>query len=110
MKMQSFPWEESALCARLVREGRADPEDWFPRTKSGSTKAVRICKKCPVSSQCLLYALSSGVYGVWGGKYIGSNRLKSGNRDIEGRLLSHRLNPGQRNDRDNRGRYLPHKG
>ncbi|MCK0092041.1 WhiB family transcriptional regulator [Rhodococcus sp. F64268] len=30
--------------------------------------AKRICRSCPVSMQCLRYALESGErYGVWGG-------------------------------------------
>lgn len=102
-------WEERALCAALVKQEQADPEWWFPRSKGGSSKAAKICKFCPVRSQCLLFALSTRVYGVWGGRYIGPNRVKSAYRDISGELIDDVPKPEATSSatRDERGRYIP---
>jgi len=46
-----------------------DPEMFFPSDGLGVIKAQRICAKCPVSEQCLEYALDNHIdHGVWGGK------------------------------------------
>lgn len=60
-------WLRSAAC---VDE---DPELFFPVGTAGPalrdvTAAKRICSRCPVTDQCLSFALSSGqASGVWGG-------------------------------------------
>ncbi|MET8246619.1 WhiB family transcriptional regulator [Streptomyces sp. NPDC005202] len=60
-------WLRSAAC---VGE---DPELFFPVGTTGPAlrdvaAAKRICARCPVLSQCLTFALSSGqTSGVWGG-------------------------------------------
>ncbi|MFE9775369.1 WhiB family transcriptional regulator [Streptomyces sp. NPDC005931] len=61
-------WLRSAACAG------EDPELFFPVGTSGPavrdvTAAKRVCARCPVTTQCLDYALSSGgrASGVWGG-------------------------------------------
>lgn len=55
-------WVADALCAQT------DPEAFFP-DKGGTTKpAKRVCADCPVTEQCLAYALATGQrFGVWGG-------------------------------------------
>jgi WhiB family transcriptional regulator, redox-sensing transcriptional regulator len=57
-------WQDEALCAEI------DPEIFFPE-KGGSTwQAKRVCRSCPVRSECLDYALThedAGRYGIWGG-------------------------------------------
>ncbi|MFF7855059.1 WhiB family transcriptional regulator [Streptomyces sp. NPDC007904] len=60
-------WLRSAAC---VGE---DPELFFPVGTAGPalrdvTAAKRVCARCPVSTQCLSFALGSGrASGVWGG-------------------------------------------
>jgi WhiB family redox-sensing transcriptional regulator len=61
-------WTEHALCAQ------ADPDAWFPEKGRYdlATIAIRICKSCPVRTQCLDYALSGAdtwrgiTTGIWG--------------------------------------------
>ena len=64
-------WERDALCAALVREGKADTEWWFPFTK-GSNKpetkrAIKVCQECPVWRECRDFAAKWMLIGVWGG-------------------------------------------
>ncbi|MCF1648521.1 MULTISPECIES: WhiB family transcriptional regulator [Streptomyces] len=60
-------WLRSAAC---VDE---DPELFFPVGTAGPalrdvSAAKRVCARCPVTDQCLSFALSSGqTSGVWGG-------------------------------------------
>ncbi|PZH08479.1 transcriptional regulator [Streptomyces sp. NTH33] len=60
-------WLRSAAC---VGE---DPELFFPVGTTGPALrdvegAKRICARCPVTTECLSFALSSGqTSGVWGG-------------------------------------------
>ncbi|MDO4919615.1 WhiB family transcriptional regulator [Kocuria sp.] len=55
-------WQTDALCAQT------DPEAFFPE-KGGSTRdAKRVCEACPVSGQCLDYAMTNDEkFGIWGG-------------------------------------------
>jgi len=55
-------WQTDALCAQT------DPEAFFPE-KGGSTRdAKRLCEACPVSGQCLDYAMTNDEkFGIWGG-------------------------------------------
>jgi WhiB family transcriptional regulator, redox-sensing transcriptional regulator len=60
-------WLRSAAC---VGE---DPEVFFPVGTTGPAlreiaAAKRVCARCPVTPQCLQFALDSGqTSGVWGG-------------------------------------------
>ncbi|MFB7470309.1 WhiB family transcriptional regulator [Kitasatospora sp. NPDC056184] len=62
-------WRESARCRG------ADPELFFPigsstsfPTLAQSDEAKAVCGRCPVSRQCLEWALDAApVEGVWGG-------------------------------------------
>jgi WhiB family redox-sensing transcriptional regulator len=60
-------WLRSAAC---VGE---DPELFFPVGTTGPAlrdvaDAKSVCARCPVTAQCLSFALSSGqTSGVWGG-------------------------------------------
>jgi len=60
-------WRHRALC----RE--EDPELFFPVGNSGPAllqiaEAKTVCRRCPVVSDCLAWALESGQdAGVWGG-------------------------------------------
>jgi len=54
-------WRDDALCAQT------DPEIFFPE-KGGSTRdAKKVCGSCEVRRQCLEYALTYCVTGIWGG-------------------------------------------
>jgi WhiB family transcriptional regulator, redox-sensing transcriptional regulator len=60
-------WRHRALCRDM------DPELWFPVGTSGPAllqvaEAKTVCRRCPVSTECLAYALETGQNdGVWGG-------------------------------------------
>lgn len=55
-------WQESASCAT------AWPEAWFPATGEHAVEARAVCARCPVSVQCLEYALSfERIDGIWAG-------------------------------------------
>ena len=55
-------WAAQALCMG------ADPELFFPPGDGPATQARRICAMCPVSGQCLAYAVTAGEpHGIWGG-------------------------------------------
>ncbi|MGW1894673.1 WhiB family transcriptional regulator [Streptomyces sp. NPDC002004] len=60
-------WLLRAACAA------EDPELFFPVGTSGPARreteaAKRICARCPVTAQCLSWALRTGqTAGVWGG-------------------------------------------
>jgi WhiB family redox-sensing transcriptional regulator len=62
MANQELEWHQEALCAQT------DPEIFFPEGNTTTKQAKAICKTCPVSLQCLEYALKrTEVYGIWGG-------------------------------------------
>ncbi|MFD7202799.1 WhiB family transcriptional regulator [Streptomyces sp. NPDC059893] len=60
-------WLDEAACAG------EDPEVFFPVGTSGPAlqdvrDAKRICHRCPVETECLEWALTTGqTTGVWGG-------------------------------------------
>lgn len=60
-------WRHDAVCRD------EDPELFFPVGKSGPAEvqiaeAKAVCRRCPVASSCLAWALESGQdAGVWGG-------------------------------------------
>jgi len=55
-------WMTDGLCAQT------DPDAFFPE-KGGSTREAKaVCRRCPVSAECLAYALANDArFGVWGG-------------------------------------------
>lgn len=61
-------WRDKARCRGM------DPELFFPVGASGpaleqSERAKAICTRCPVSNQCLEWALETNQHdGIWGGK------------------------------------------
>lgn len=60
--MPDADWMAKARC-----RGR-DPEVFFVRGAAQSRRAVRICDRCPVRSECLDYALELRIdFGIWGG-------------------------------------------
>ncbi len=59
-------WDEAAC-----RD--ADPELFFVAAVSGDQRAFepakQWCRRCPIVADCLRYALSHNVQGVWGGTH-----------------------------------------
>lgn len=61
--MSAGDWRGDALCAQV------DTELFFPE-KGGSTREAKaVCRACPVTAECLAYALGhqENLQGVWGG-------------------------------------------
>jgi WhiB family redox-sensing transcriptional regulator len=59
------PWREMAACAEVGDEVSffPDPEDLV-----GIARAKAICATCPVSAECLTWAIETNQSeGVWGG-------------------------------------------
>jgi WhiB family redox-sensing transcriptional regulator len=55
-------WVERAACAAIPTRR------FFPSEAESSAEAIAVCKQCPVSSECLAYALKHLVVnGIWGG-------------------------------------------
>ena len=84
-------WQNAALCAQ------EDPEAWFPEKGVRPRKAKAICRRCPVRSECLEFAVSNGIaFGVWGGlsererRPLGTQHLDSAPGP---RLCANRLHP-----------------
>jgi len=47
-----------------------DPELFFPRSSRDEAQiatAKRVCGDCPVRRECLSFALTHAVHGIWGG-------------------------------------------
>ena len=58
-----WSWRQLALCA-----GHPDRGCWFPDDDGDPTKAVAICRVCPVQVECLEFAVATGqTDGIWGG-------------------------------------------
>ena len=61
------------------------PDVFFPSDGMGVIVAQRICAECPVSEECLEYALENHIdHGVWGGASERERR-----RILRRRRLSH---------------------
>jgi WhiB family transcriptional regulator, redox-sensing transcriptional regulator len=67
-------WYRNAAC-----QGE-DPELFFPISTTGPARlqlmeAKRVCARCPVLSECLRWAIVTGMeHGVWGGMSEGERR------------------------------------
>ncbi len=71
-------WTEQAACARLVAEGSAHADWWFPPgpgpgrspwdLRDATQRARAVCDACPVQRECLDYALEHHLRdGIWAG-------------------------------------------
>nr|WP_169823348.1 WhiB family transcriptional regulator [Aldersonia kunmingensis] len=66
---------------RAACRGHKNPDWWFPGHGSGS-KAIRVCRQCPVTGSCAKYALDSRrVDGVVAGVALGGERRFRDDRD-----------------------------
>lgn len=56
-------WMAEGRCREVA------PSVFFPSDGLGVQAAQRICAECPVSEECLEYALENRIdHGVWGGR------------------------------------------
>jgi WhiB family redox-sensing transcriptional regulator len=55
-------WRDRARCVNT------DPESFFPESGETSPTAIKVCRGCPVSKQCLDFAMTKDIpFGIWGG-------------------------------------------
>ena len=90
-------WRHRAICRD------EDPELFFPVGTSGPAllqiaEAKSVCRRCPVVSECLTWALESGQdAGVWGGMSEDERRaLKRRNARTRARTVCARASPTAR--------------
>jgi WhiB family transcriptional regulator, redox-sensing transcriptional regulator len=82
-------WRHRAACRK------EDPELFFPTGTSGPAlgqvnKAKAVCRRCPVSTECLIWALKSGQdAGVWGGLSEDERRSLKRRAQRAGQPLEH---------------------
>ncbi len=83
--MLHVEWMDSAAC-------RGMPLDmFFPETNNGGAAAKQVCRACPVSEECLEYALANNIrHGIWAGlsendlrKLKSERRLPSGGWPVQ---------------------------
>jgi WhiB family redox-sensing transcriptional regulator len=55
-------WHRRAACRGM------DVATFFPKERRSTQDARQICAGCPVRTDCLAYARSHGVEGIWGGR------------------------------------------
>lgn len=59
------PWTADALCATV------DPDLFYPEKSERfiAAAAKSICRRCPVTTDCLTYAIDNNEpHGIWGGQ------------------------------------------
>lgn len=67
LELGEVPWRQEASCRSH------DSGLFFPAGETGEaarviSRAKEICQDCPVSLECLFYAVSTGQrFGIWGG-------------------------------------------
>jgi WhiB family transcriptional regulator, redox-sensing transcriptional regulator len=56
------PWSEGSVCAQI------GGDTWYPEKGGSTATAKKACKVCPVTAECLNYALEHDErFGIWGG-------------------------------------------
>lgn len=67
------PWMDDGICAQT------DPDAFFLERGGNPRPAKAICARCPVTAECLQYAIDHDEqFGIWGGK---SERERRGLRE-----------------------------
>lgn len=62
-QFDAMEWRKDAACRGM------DVSIFFPHRGEPNHKALKVCKSCSVTEQCLQYAMDNFErYGVWGGK------------------------------------------
>jgi WhiB family redox-sensing transcriptional regulator len=69
---RGFAWQDLSLCSQ------ADSEAWFPEKGGSTAYPKKVCRRCPVISECLEFALENDErFGVFGGLSVKErDRLK----------------------------------
>ena len=52
-----LPWRSRVTCSA--------PEDHDAEAGQRAHRARQACQKCPVTTECLDFALANDVYGIW---------------------------------------------
>ncbi len=67
---ENWDWQAQAACRGLDASMFFHPDNERGRSRSRRESAAKaVCARCPVTSQCLSWALTvREPYGVWGGK------------------------------------------
>jgi WhiB family redox-sensing transcriptional regulator len=74
-------WQREAACRGLgVEESRAI---FFPSRGESIDEAKAICRHCPVTQECLDFALANRCIGVWGGTTERQRRRLRRNQRIQ---------------------------
>lgn len=60
-------WYHKGLCTEAGSNIPIDPDIFNPSRGKLPDAAKKVCAKCPVSGQCLEYALDNKLSGIWGG-------------------------------------------
>lgn len=56
-------WQVEAACRGV------DPDLFYPTQGESTAEAKAVCRECPVTAECLAYALETRQqFGIWGGK------------------------------------------
>src|SRR3954452_15422908 len=81
-------WQREGACRGLgLTESRAI---FFPARGESVENARAICRDCPVSEQCLDFALEHHCIGVWGGTTERQRRILRRGRSSGRRVLASR--------------------
>lgn len=62
-------WADRAAC-----KGE-DTDVFFPVGRESPRRALAVCRRCPVRTECLDYALTRPQHGIWGGTTSDQRRL-----------------------------------
>lgn len=57
----NLAWMDQGLCREI------GGDIFFPEPGTDNRQALAVCRRCPVSSECLDHALRFHVSGIWGG-------------------------------------------
>lgn len=61
--MTADTWQQKAACRGI------NPDLFFPDRGENTTNAKHVCAGCPVTDDCLMYAIVNlEISGIWGGK------------------------------------------
>ena len=103
----ALDWRHRALCRY------EDPELFFPVGTGGPallqlSEARSVCRRCPVVSECLAFALAHDEVGVWGGMSEDERRelRRRPARAREPRAPGHRPDPSPLAGRSGQGRRV----